>query len=346
MIKRWKARDIPRKRKKFLSKLGTRDMEIKKEELIKRNKKYLKRAKMFNEKISSSIKVLKQLRKEKEATTNPIKKRELEKRIKNLYSHSKLLVNFAKKETLDIGQYNRSKIEQFGGEVSGAILAHKLKSPTFNSHFRMYDHLINFALNPGERKTVKKTLERMKRPSDKIFYSYKKNKKGVDRLIKETEKNIELYLKPHKIEGVNLNEIKKFIETRSLPNVKLTFKGPKGIKMDSQFVGNLHQVREALTRVIENAVELGATKIDTSLGFSGNKFHIKIKNNNTYIPESRRNKIFQYGYTKRKRGTGIGLYEAKKLIEDKFGGRIVVRSNKTKNTTTFEFVLQPKKVKR
>lgn len=65
---------------------------------------------------------------------------------------------------------------------------------------------------------------------------------------------------------------------------------------------------------------------------AGEHLSIKVNNTGSFIPD--KNKIFQYGYTtKANRGSGIGLYGIKNLIEKKYQGTITVDSNLTEGTT-------------
>ena len=64
--------------------------------------------------------------------------------------------------------------------------------------------------------------------------------------------------------------------------------------------------------------------------FNQNSFlYIEIEDNAGGIQESNQMKVFKPYYTTKKEGHGIGLYMSKMIIEDKMGGSITVKSNKS-----------------
>ena len=94
------------------------------------------------------------------------------------------------------------------------------------------------------------------------------------------------------------------------------------------------QIEEALSNIIENAVEAvpdrGTIKISSTVVFSpGRKsrrtVEIEIEDNGRGIPEDKLEEIFKPYFTTKKDGSGIGLPIARRIIET-HGGRIEVQS--------------------
>lgn len=94
------------------------------------------------------------------------------------------------------------------------------------------------------------------------------------------------------------------------------------------------QIEEALSNIIENAVEAvpdrGTIKISSTVVFSpGRKsrrtVEIEIEDNGRGIPEDKLEEIFKPYFTTKKDGSGIGLPIARRIIEI-HGGRIEVQS--------------------
>ena len=77
---------------------------------------------------------------------------------------------------------------------------------------------------------------------------------------------------------------------------------------------------------------------------------IDINNNNPYVyvditdtgkgvPSNKFKTVFQPGYTSKKRGWGLGLSLAKRIIENYHKGKIFVKSSEMDKGTTFRIVL-------
>ena len=66
---------------------------------------------------------------------------------------------------------------------------------------------------------------------------------------------------------------------------------------------------------------------------------IKIKDSGKGIPKSEWNQIFKPGFTTKKRGWGLGLSLAQRIIKDYHNGKIRVLDSKKDQGTTFEITL-------
>ena len=67
---------------------------------------------------------------------------------------------------------------------------------------------------------------------------------------------------------------------------------------------------------------------------------LDIKDTGKGIPKSRLTEVFQPGFTTKKRGWGLGLTLAKRIIEIYHQGKIYVRSSEVDVGTTFRIILK------
>lgn len=87
------------------------------------------------------------------------------------------------------------------------------------------------------------------------------------------------------------------------------------------------QIKQCLINILRNAVQAmpGGGRITISLKFNVNEAIITITDTGPGIDDSHIDKIFEFYYTDKEGGIGLGLPIAKKIVED-HGGRIDVRS--------------------
>ena len=153
----------------------------------------------------------------------------------------------------------------------------------------------------------------------------------------------------------NLNEIRKIsgLEMPQLSMILLTKKeeaNNKGIKLNySLDVNSLVMINQVdlvriLTNLIDNAIfelskaSISLDKIITVIITSDkDKLRIVVHNTNSIIEDKR--KIFEYGFTtKGNKGSGLGLYTIKNIVENKYKGKIDVNSDEEEGTR-FEIVI-------
>ena len=91
-----------------------------------------------------------------------------------------------------------------------------------------------------------------------------------------------------------------------------------------------------IENMVKNAIDAmkgkGQLKIDISV--SGKNVHVNISDSGKGIPKKQFSKVFEPGFTSKKRGWGLGLSLARRIIEDYHNGKIkVLRSEVGKGTT-------------
>ena len=130
--------------------------------------------------------------------------------------------------------------------------------------------------------------------------------------------------------------------TRRLPqtdrNVELKISGdnPSIIKLNA----------ELFEWVIENLIKNGLDaignkrgKIEFRITDKSNSVEIDILDNGKGIDHKRRKDIFRPGYSTKRRGWGLGLSLAKRIVEDYHSGKIYVKNSVLNEGTTFNITL-------
>lgn len=102
-----------------------------------------------------------------------------------------------------------------------------------------------------------------------------------------------------------------------------------------------------LENITKNAIDAmeGKGKISFHLSDSKSFVYIDITDSGKGIPSAKFKDVFKPGYTTKKRGWGLGLSLAKRIIEEYHRGKIFVKESQPGKGTTFRIVLR-KHVKR
>ncbi|MDY3090199.1 MAG: HAMP domain-containing sensor histidine kinase [Porphyromonas sp.] len=97
--------------------------------------------------------------------------------------------------------------------------------------------------------------------------------------------------------------------------------------------------------LVKNAVDAMKGKGDITIRYCrrGSEAHIDLRDTGRGMPRSQYEAIFRPGYTTRKRGWGLGLSLARRIVEDYHRGRIYVRESREGQGTTFriELAIEP-----
>jgi signal transduction histidine kinase len=105
---------------------------------------------------------------------------------------------------------------------------------------------------------------------------------------------------------------------------------------------------ELLSWVIENLLKnsleavdpkQGTIRVSTKLDQDKKNINIEISDNGRGIPAREQKKIFKPGYTTKKRGWGLGLSLAKRIVEEYHLGRIFLKESVPNQKTTFLMVI-------
>ena len=96
-----------------------------------------------------------------------------------------------------------------------------------------------------------------------------------------------------------------------------------------------------IENLIKNAIDAmnGQGRIELKITEDNNRVFVDISDTGKGISPSKQKKIFNPGYTTKKRGWGLGLSLAKRIIEQYHNGKIYVLKSKPGEGTTFRIVL-------
>ena len=100
-----------------------------------------------------------------------------------------------------------------------------------------------------------------------------------------------------------------------------------------------------IENLCKNAIDSmeGKGSITIKLQLAENKLHIDITDTGKGIDRRNFKRIFQPGYTSKKRGWGLGLSLGKRIIEDYHRGKLFVKQSQLGVGTTFRIVLEQTK---
>ncbi len=140
----------------------------------------------------------------------------------------------------------------------------------------------------------------------------------------------------------NLVEVTKkaydYLESRSSKQISFSFTSSQDIinvKLNDELFGWV------IENLIKNAIDanLGKGNLNLAISESDKKVIITITDTGKGLQKSQFKKIFNPGFTTKKRGWGLGLSLSKRIIKDYHNGKIFVRKSELNKGTTFEIQL-------
>lgn len=181
-------------------------------------------------------------------------------------------------------------------------------------------------------------------PDDELLPEMKKDIKRLQ-LIAERFSKIGSIPEPRPINIAEIiNRVVEYMDRRTSSKVTITtnFKQTENI--------NVYMVESLFEWVIENlcknAVDAmnGTGHIDISLEQNNKNIIIEVKDNGKGMPKANFKSVFKPGFTTKRRGWGLGLSLAKRIIEEYHKGKIFVKNSEIGKGTVFRIEL-PKIVK-
>ena len=165
--------------------------------------------------------------------------------------------------------------------------------------------------------------------------------KDIERLKIISERFSKIGSKPElKRQSINdcINKTILYLKKRSSEHI--TFK----IKVTTKKIiipFNYQLITWTLENIIKNSIDAikGKGFISIELLENKNKIEINIEDNGVGIKKENINKVFNPGFTSKKRGWGLGLSLAKRIIVDFHKGKIIVKSTKVGKGTFFQILL-------
>ena len=134
-----------------------------------------------------------------------------------------------------------------------------------------------------------------------------------------------------------------YMKTRISQRIKLVYVLPPAVELPlkAQLSDSLFQW--VLENLIKNAVDAmdadGAITVVAGRDERAGRIFIEVTDTGKGLPKKRFKTIFKPGYTTKKRGWGLGLALAKRIVEQYHGGRIFVKWSEPDRGTTFRIEL-------
>ena len=182
-------------------------------------------------------------------------------------------------------------------------------------------------------------LLRMQKTDETIVSEFEKD---IQRLEKITERFSKIGSKPELL-PTNLLEViqstVEYLKKRSSGKVKYSIEA-------DQTEGWILPMNEALfSWVIENLCKNAIDAMNSegaitlSLKSKDNHAILDVSDTGKGLPKSQFKAIFRPGYSTKKRGWGLGLSLAKRIVENYHSGKIFIKNSELKKGTTFRIIL-------
>jgi len=136
-----------------------------------------------------------------------------------------------------------------------------------------------------------------------------------------------------------LQDIKSYMKRRAAKNVQFDFPGIGQSK--TEVYANEHLISWVMENLIRNALDAmdGKGTISAEVYKENDFICIDLSDTGKGIPPSKFKTVFQPGFSTKKRGWGLGLSLAKRIIEEYHKGKIFVKSSRPNEGTTFTLKL-------
>lgn len=166
--------------------------------------------------------------------------------------------------------------------------------------------------------------------------------KDVDRLQTITERFSKIGSIPELVRADIASETRdaiEYLQSRTSKLIDFTIEIPDNeisVKLNHQLFG------WTIENLVKNAIDAmkGKGHLKLELKEIEHNVYIDISDDGKGIPRSQWQTIFQPGYTTKKRGWGLGLSLAKRIIEDYHNGKIKVLKSEVGKGTTFQILLK------
>lgn len=178
------------------------------------------------------------------------------------------------------------------------------------------------------------TVLKEKYPSDELIPEMERDVARLQRVAERFSK-IGSLPEPTSEDAVDVVErAVEYMKHRSPSQVSYTFNAPRRpllVRMNAPLI------EWVVENLCKNAVDAmnGAGAIDISLKQSKDYIYLEVSDTGKGIPKSKHKQVFEPGYTTKKRGWGLGLSLAKRIVEEYHKGRIYVKKSAVGRGTTF-----------
>ncbi|MBE6309046.1 MAG: HAMP domain-containing histidine kinase [Bacteroidales bacterium] len=178
------------------------------------------------------------------------------------------------------------------------------------------------------------TVLKEKYPSDELIPEMERDVARLQRVAERFSK-IGSLPEPTSEDAVDVVErAVEYMKRRSPSQVTYTFSAPRRpllVRMNAPLI------EWVVENLCKNAVDAmnGAGAINISLKQGKDYIYLEVSDTGKGIPKSKHKQVFEPGYTTKKRGWGLGLSLAKRIVEEYHKGRIYVKKSAVGRGTTF-----------
>jgi signal transduction histidine kinase len=167
--------------------------------------------------------------------------------------------------------------------------------------------------------------------------------KDIERLELIAERFSKIGSVPDLITTNLYDEVEKstqYIRRRASGKVHIKLHAPQGKKVEAKISPPLFAW--VIENLLKNALDAigGSGKIDIYLQQQGKQTFLDIKDSGKGIPPGKLKAVFRPGFSTKKRGWGLGLSLAKRIVEEFHKGKIFVKESQVGKGTTFRIVLR------
>lgn len=138
-------------------------------------------------------------------------------------------------------------------------------------------------------------------------------------------------LKPENLCEI-IERVVSYIGKRTSNKVRITYDFPENTVMANLSASLFEWVIENLCKNAIDAMQ-GKGHINIHLYHHADMLKLEVSDTGKGIPKNKFKTVFQPGYTTKKRGWGLGLSLAKRIISEYHGGRIYVKDSSPQGTT-------------
>lgn len=136
-----------------------------------------------------------------------------------------------------------------------------------------------------------------------------------------------------------LKEVTEYIAHRTSDKVKIVTHLPETsvtLPLNASLFGWV------IENLCKNAIDAmdGVGRITISVTDSSNRWYIDVEDTGKGIIKSKHQTVFTPGYTTKKRGWGLGLSLARRIVEEYHSGRIFVKQSELNKGTVFRIELK------
>ena len=175
-------------------------------------------------------------------------------------------------------------------------------------------------VDPNHILEIEKDINRLQTITDRFSKIGSIPKLEISNIVNETKESFN-YLKTRSSKLVDF----EFTATNEIVNVNL----------------NKQLYSWTIENLVKNAIDAmkGKGQIKIEVVPNDKYVHVRVSDNGKGIPKARFKKIFEPGFTSKKRGWGLGLSLAKRIVED-YHGKIKVISSEIGKGTTIQVSLK------